>query len=166
MNGGQFGPVNGVVFPPRSFSPGPMNGGQFGPGFGAPVIPGGGYGNQPMPFPSGPQQPPFVEPNHFGSGTYEGPRSRRSSRHRSGSRRRRRSRSPSSSSDDERRGRGSPYAGPGIPYNNASLYQNVPLLPPRSGSPVLPYNNFTPFPNVVPMSPRAGSPVIPQRPIW
>jgi hypothetical protein len=163
-------PANGAVFPSQSFSPGPM-GGQFGAGFGAPLIPGSGFGNQSVPFPSGPQQPPFSDPNQFGSGAYGRPRSR----HRSQSRRRR-SRS-SSSSDDERYHGGSPFAGPGIPYNNPQPYENVPPRPgspfagsgmpynnfqPRSGSPFggagIPYNNPQPFPNV---QPRPGSPVLP-----
>lgn len=128
---------NGMVLPPRSYSPGPISG-PFGPSFGTPLMPGNGFMNQPTPFPVGPQQPPFVEPNHFGSGAFGRPRSR----HRSKSRRRH-SRS-SSSSDDEYRGRGSPFAGPGVPYEN-----------------------LQPFPNMVPLSPRAGSPVIPPRvPLW
>ena len=139
--GGNMFPAGGVVLPPRSYSPGPMNG-QFGPGFDGPIAPGNPFMNQPIQFPSGIQQPPFVEPNQFGSGTFGRPRSRPGSRHRSKSRRRR-SRS-SSSSDDERNPRGSPFAGPGIPYQNMQQ-----------------------FPNFVPLSPRAGSPVIPPRvPLW
>lgn len=133
---------NGVVLPPRSFSPGPVSS-PFGPGFGTPLVPGNGFINQPIPFPMGMggQQPSFGEPTYFGSGSYDRPRSRHRSKSRS--RRRRHSRS-SSSSDDEYRGRGSPFAGPGMPYEN-----------------------LQPFPNVVPLSPRAGSPVIPPRvPLW
>jgi hypothetical protein len=86
FQGGNMFPagVNGVVLPPRSFSPGPMNG-PFVPGFGVPIAPVNGFMNQPIPFPSGPQQPPFFEPNQFGSGSYGRPRSRHGSRHRSNS---------------------------------------------------------------------------------
>jgi hypothetical protein len=111
-------------------------GGQFGAGFGAPLVPGNGFMNQQNPFPSGQYEPAFVEPNHFGSGAYGRPRSRRSSRHRSKSRRRRGS--ASSSSDDERYPQGSPYAGAGVPYQNVQPFQNPPLFAPRVVSPVIP----------------------------
>lgn len=140
------GPMGGG-FPPRSFSPGPMGGGQFGSGFGVPIMPGNGFMNQQIP-------PPFVEPNQFGSGDYNRPRSRHASRHRSKSRGRRGS--ASSSSDDEYRRRGSPFAGPGNPYQNMQPYLNM-----------QPYPNMQPFQNMPPLSPRAGSPVIPpRRPVW
>jgi hypothetical protein len=135
--GGNVFPAGGAVFPPRSFSPGPM-GGQFGPGFGVPLAPGNGFVNQQIPFPFGQQQqPPWIDPNYFGSGVYDRPRSRHSSRHRSKSRHRRGS--SSSSSDDERHRRGSPFAGPGIQYQNLQPFQNIPPLPPRAGSPNLPF---------------------------
>jgi hypothetical protein len=128
-------PGNGVVLPPRSFSPGPMNG-PFVPGYGVPVAPGNGFMNQPIPFPSGPQQPPYFEPNQFGSGTFGRSRSRHGSRHRSKSRGRR-SRSPSSS-EDEYDPRGFPFTGPGVPYQNLQPFQNMPPRSPRAGSPVIP----------------------------
>jgi hypothetical protein len=135
FQGGNMFPAGGVVFPPRSFSPGPMNG-QFGPNFGGPLIPpGNGYMNQQIPYPLGPQQMEFVEPNHFGSGAFGRPRSR----HRSTSRHRRRRHSRSSSpSDDELNPRGSPFAGPEISYQNLPPFQNVPPLFPQRGSPVIP----------------------------
>ena len=132
-NMNMFPTGNGVVLPPRSYSPGPISG-PFGPSFGTPFVAGNGFINQ----------PPFGEPTYFGSGSYDRPRSRHGSRHRSKSGRRRRHSRSSSSSDDEYRGRGSPFAGPGVPYEN-----------------------LQPFPNVVPLSPRAGSPNIPPRvPLW
>jgi len=137
FQGGNMFPAgsNGVVLPPRSFSPGPMNG-PFVPGYGVPVAPGNGFMNQPIPFPSAPQQPPYFEPNQFGSGTFGRSRSRHGSRHRSKSRGRR-SRSPSSS-EDEYDPRGFPFTGPGVPYQNLQPFQNMPPRSPRAGSPVIP----------------------------
>ncbi len=108
-------------------------GGQFGSGFGAPLVPGTGFMNQQIPFPSEQVQSSFGNPNYFGSGSYDRPRSRRSSRRRSKSRHR-----DSSSSNDERHRRGSPFAGPETPYQNLQPFQNIPPLPPRIGSPVIP----------------------------
>jgi len=139
----------GTGFPPQGFpvtgfppsSPGAFPQG----GFGFPQGAGGFGGLQPpyAPFSQGPVPPPFGNENYFGSGNYGRPRSRHSSRHRSGSRRRHR-RSSSSSSGDDRPEHGV-FGG---------------RVPPQ-------YNNFQPFPNVAPLSPRGGSPVIPpRRPVW
>jgi hypothetical protein len=169
--GGQFG--QGVGFPSSAMGgqfgqdvgfPSSAMGGQFGQGVGFPSSAMGGKFGQGVGFPSGPggfgypqspyapqflpgQQPPFVNPNYFGSGSYGQPRSRHSSRHssrhRSKSRRRRRT-SSSSSSDDEPHNRRSPFGG-------------------RSN----PYANVHPFPNIIPGSPLGDSPVIPPRqPVW
>ncbi|CAF3374935.1 unnamed protein product [Rotaria sp. Silwood2] len=127
----------GIAYPPAGFTSPPVIN-PFGSGFNGPMMPNGGFVNPQVPFPYG-QQPPFVDPNHFGSGAYNRSRSRHSSRHRSKSRGRRGSRSPSTS-DNERHhhGRGSPFAGPGMPYVNLEPYPNVPPLSPRAGSPVIP----------------------------
>ncbi|CAF4583515.1 unnamed protein product [Rotaria sp. Silwood1] len=127
----------GAAFPPTGFTSPPIIA-PFGPGFNGPIMYGGGFVNPQMPFPYG-QQPPFVGPSSFGSGAYSRSRSRHSSRHRSKSRGRRGSRSPSSGDDERyRHRRGSPFAGPGMPYMNVEPFSNVPPLSPRAGSPVIP----------------------------
>ncbi|CAF0983127.1 unnamed protein product [Rotaria sordida] len=133
----------GAGFSSAGFSSSPMIS-PYGSGFSGPMMHGGGFVNPQVPFSYG-QQPQFAGPSHFGSGIYDRPRSRHSSRHRSKSRSRRGSRS-SSRSDNERRHRGSPFAGPGMPYMNTE-----------------PYMNMEPYSNAPPLSPRAGSPVIPPR---
>jgi len=133
MQGGVF--QGGAPFlPPPGFSSPPI-GGQFGQGFGFPPAP-GGFGYQQFPY--GPQfppgQPPYGNPNYFGSGSYGRPRSRHSSRRRSKTRRHRSS-SSSSSSSDEHPNRGSPFGGRGNPYANIQPFSNMPPIPPRGGSP-------------------------------
>ncbi|CAF4420421.1 unnamed protein product, partial [Adineta steineri] len=54
FQGGNAFSGNGATFPPASFSSVPF-GGQFRPSFGAPLMPGNGFGNQQFSFPGGQQ---------------------------------------------------------------------------------------------------------------
>ncbi|CAF3658444.1 unnamed protein product [Rotaria socialis] len=170
--------MRGSAFPPANFGLSPMPN-PFRSGFGEPVVingAGGDFPNQQYPFNYGPP-PPIVSPNRFGSGSYERPRSRQASRHRSHSRNRRVRSMSSSSSDDEQRRRGPPFVGPEPPYYNMQPYGNAPqragspYLAPRAGSPYLVPRAGSPYlapragsPYLVP---RSGSPVLPlQRPVW
>ncbi|CAF1226407.1 unnamed protein product [Rotaria magnacalcarata] len=160
--------MRGSAFPPANFGPSPMPN-PFRSGFDGPVVisgAGSGFPNQQYPFNYGPP-PPIVDPNRFGSGSYDRPRSRRASRHRSQSRNRRIP-SRSSSSDDEYRRRGSPFVGSEPPHYNMQPYGNAPqrvgspYLIPRAGSPYLVPRAGSPY-----LIPRAGSPALPsQGPAW